>query len=210
MKDIIKTFFRQFRYTKSFSQFGEDVVIQSLFRDKNKGIYVDVGAYNPILYSNTHSLYLKGWHGLSIDPNPNLKGLYKIFRRRDIFANFAVSETGTKKYFMFSDGAYNTLDNRVAEDLKSRKYPSFLGTKEIQSLPLSEIIKKYKISHIDYMNVDVEGLDLQVLKSHNWSIKPKVISVEDSNKEGIGSFLSQHGYELAAYVGKSLIFKLQK
>ncbi|MFC1731686.1 FkbM family methyltransferase [candidate division KSB1 bacterium] len=208
MIEVIKTFFRQFKYTKSFSQFGEDVVIQSLFRNKKNGIYVDVGAYQPILYSNTHALYLKGWHGLSIDPNPSFKILYKIFRRRDTFANFAVGDATKHKYFMFSDGAYNTLSEVVAKDLMSKKYPSFLGTKEVNSLPLSEIIKKYKITHIDYMNIDVEGLDLEVLKSHDWSIKPSVISVEDSDKEGIGSLLSQHGYKLTAYVGKSLIYKL--
>ncbi|NQV93126.1 hypothetical protein HQ403_01355 [Candidatus Kaiserbacteria bacterium] len=125
MQDFIKTFFRQFRYTKSFSQFGEDVVIQSLFRDKKNGIYIDVGAYNPILYSNTHSLYLKGWHGLSIDPNPSLKFLYKIFRRRDIFANFAVGDADIHKYFMFSDGAFNTLDENVAQNLMNKKISFF-------------------------------------------------------------------------------------
>ncbi len=210
MKDIIKTFFRRFRYNKSFSQFGEDVVIQSLFKGKKEGIYVDVGAYQPILYSNTHALYLKGWNGLSIDPNPNLKILYRIFRKRDAFANFATGDIGKNKYFMFSDGAYNTLNENVAKDLMSKKYPTFLGTKEIQSLPLGDIIKKYKISHIDYMNIDVEGLDLEVLKSHNWSIKPTVISVENSNKEGIDSFLSRYGYKLEASIGVTLIYKLNE
>lgn len=207
MKDIIKTFFRQFRYTKSFSQFGEDVIIQTLFKNQKKGVYVDVGAYQPLLYSNTHALYLRGWHGLSIDPNPNLKILYKIFRRRDIFANFAIGNARKNTYFMFSDGAYNTLDENIAQKLMSKKYPTFIGTKEIQSLPLGEIIKKYKIQHIDYMNIDVEGLDLEVLKSHNWSIKPTVISVENSSTE-IDSFLSQHEYKLAASVGVTLIYNL--
>ena len=208
MKDIIKTFFRQFKYTRSFSQFGEDVVINSLFRGKKKGVYVDVGSYNPILYSNTHSLYLKGWHGLSIDPNPKLTTLYKLFRRRDIFANFAIGDTQRHTYFMFSDGAYNTLDENIAKNLKNKNYPTFIGTKNVQSLPLGEIIKKYDITKIDYMNVDVEGLDLEVLKSHNWTIKPTVISVESSNKEGIDSFLSKHKYKLVASVGESLIYKI--
>lgn len=208
MKEIIKTFFRQFRYTKSFSQFGEDVVIQSLFRGKKKGIYVDAGAYQPILYSNTHALYLKGWHGLSIVPNPKFNILYRIFRRRDTFVNLAIGDTGKHKYFMFSDGAYNTLDEKVAKDLKNKSYPTFLGTKDVQSLPLSEIVEKYNITNIDYMNIDVEGLDLEVLKSHNWTIKPTVISVEDSNKGGTDSFLSQQGYTLVASVGASLIYKL--
>jgi len=57
------------------------------------------------------------------------------------------------------------------------------------------------------MNIDVEGLDLEVLKSHDWSIKPSVISVENSDKDGIESFLSQRGYKLVASVGKSLIYK---
>lgn len=208
IKEIIKTFFRKFEYTKSYSQFGEDVVVQSLFRGKKDGFYVDVGAYHPILYSNTHSLYLKGWHGLSIDPNPRLSILYKIFRRRDRFTNFAVGDTGEYMYFMFSDGAYNTLDESVAQNLMDKKYPRLLDTKKVSSLPLSEIIKMHNVTRIDYMNIDVEGRDLKVLESYDWSIKPKVVSIENSDKEGIDHLLSQYGYTLVAFIGKSLIYKL--
>ena len=75
MKDFAKTLLKLVlgRGTfRSYSQFGEDALVNSLFRNKKYGIYVDVGAYHPILYSNTYALYRRGWRGFAIDPNPSL------------------------------------------------------------------------------------------------------------------------------------------
>lgn len=208
MAEFLKIFLRQFRYTQSFGQFGEDALVQSLFRNTVDGTYVDVGAYHPILYSNTYALYRKGWSGIVIDPNPQFRNAYRIFRQRDTFENCAIGERGSRTYFRFSDGAYNTLEESVAAELQAKQYPSFIGTSGVASLPLRDIIRKHKIVHIDYMNVDVEGMDLYVLQSHDWSVPPTVISVEDSN-DAIGPFLAERGYVLSASIGKSLVFQIQ-
>ncbi len=51
----------------SFSQFGEDAMLQSYLRD-GPGFYVDVGSGSPTEGSNTYALYLRGWRGILIDP----------------------------------------------------------------------------------------------------------------------------------------------
>lgn len=56
----------------SYSQFGEDRIIEAFFGTQGKGIYVDIGCNHPISYSNTWKLYLRGWNGVCVDPNPYL------------------------------------------------------------------------------------------------------------------------------------------
>lgn len=99
---ILRTFFKQIlgKGTRvSYSQDGEDTLVASIIRDK-AGVYVDVGAYHPILYSNTYALYRQGWNGIVIDPNIALRPLYSIWRPRDIFVDSGVGVISeTRPYF---------------------------------------------------------------------------------------------------------------
>ena len=215
---ILKAFFRFF--TKrgsniSFSQNGEDAVVCALLRNVENGVYVDVGAYHPFLYSNTYALYRKGWKGVVVDPNKMMNILYKIFRRRDTFVNLGV---GSKKipqtYFMFSDGAYNTFDENVSVERKKMKHLSFLESIPVHVSPLSEIIKHSKLPRIDFLNIDVEGMDMDVLLSHDWVVRPRVIAVEDHKfsfsdpaQSTIYCFLTKKDYRLSSVTAFTLIFE---
>src|SRR3569623_976818 len=93
---------------RSYSQFGEDAIVQKILKKKN-GTYVDIGAYHPDLYSNTYAFYKRGWRGYAIDPNPRSKFLFRWFRPRDELIHSAVGEKGIKKYYEYSDPAYNSF-----------------------------------------------------------------------------------------------------
>ncbi len=200
----------------SYSQRGEDLLIQS--RNVRNGFYVDVGAYHPILYSNTYGLYKRGWRGLVIDPNITMLPLYSIFRPRDTFVGFGVgAEVESIIYYKFNDGAYNTFDKITAELYKQRRNLKFLGEQKIEIRPLKDILKENNVCKIDFMNIDVEGLDLVVLKSHDWSILPNVIAVEDSifnpdtpQKSEVYTFLREKRYTLISLSGETLIFEHEK
>src|SRR4051812_40394323 len=111
----------------SYSQDGEDMLIWSLLRGTT-GTYIDVGAYHPVLYSNTYGLYRKGWKGIVIDANDRFRPLYRLLRPRDRFIHAAVGKEEKKRtYYRYADGAYNTLDDREAEKLSARTYPRLLG-----------------------------------------------------------------------------------
>ncbi|MBP6946372.1 MAG: FkbM family methyltransferase [Candidatus Pacebacteria bacterium] len=203
---------------KSYSQEGEDVLMRGLLSEVgNKGIYVDVGSYHPIQYSNTYALYRRGWRGFVIDPNSNLKLLYWYFRRHDRFINVGVGEQSEEdaEYYRFTDGAYNTFDATEAEVTKQRQYPVFMGKSIVPIIPLSKIVNDYQIKKIDLLTIDVEGMDLQVLRSHDWSILPTVVIVEDNslrveefNKSEVFIFMHAKGYSLEAVVARTLIFKI--
>lgn len=219
VKDYIKTIIKLvlgYGVRKSFGQFGEDAFIQSLLKDKI-GIYCDVGAYHPVLYSNTYGLYRAGWKGLVIDPNVSLRPLYTLLRPRDRFISVAIGQGGTRTYYMFSDGAYNTFDVQEAERCRMFRWLSLISTCPVQVRPLKEILKENNIQELGFLNIDVEGEELAVLESHNWSIRPEVIAVEDSNfnadapeQSPVYTFLRSKDYVLRGFSGLTLIFTPEK
>ncbi len=176
----------------------------------NVGIYVDIGAYHPKLFSNTYLFYKKGWSGICVDPNPEIGKMFAMTRPRDIFLNVGVGEKKQKnkksknpkkelsgwipgqarndmgkymEYFMFDDGAANTFSVEQVEKNQAvgRK---LLGTKKVKTESLENILDKYlpKGEKIDLLSVDVEGMDLEVLKSNDWKkYRPRVIICEDLN-----------------------------
>ena len=96
----------------SFSQFGEDLVLESLFelRGINKGFYVEVGAFDPLLLSNTYFFYKKGWRGICIEPNPISIEKMKSRRPGDIHLNLAVSNHPGKAQFLCDEAKSGILD----------------------------------------------------------------------------------------------------
>ncbi|HWB33883.1 MAG TPA: FkbM family methyltransferase [Candidatus Paceibacterota bacterium] len=198
---------------KSYGQFGEDALVQALLRG-NGGTYVDIGAYHPTLYSNTYALYKRGWRGIVVDPNKDMAGLYKTLRPRDRFVHAAVGRAGTGIYYRFSDAAYNTMSAEEAEKRKHDPKLQFLGTAEVPVKPLSEVITLVPNRSVDFLNIDVEGKDLEVLESHDWNVRPSVIAVEAGGfnpdtpqSSRIYAYLHSHGYSLVGLAGMSLIFR---
>lgn len=199
---------------KTYSQFGEDAIIGALMRYITDGFYVDIGAYHPILYSNTYALYRRGWHGIVIDPNARLAALHKSLRPRDIFiANAVGHEANSLPYYCYADGAYNTLDHDRRQTLAAEGIEP-KETIDVPVRPLSDILSRAKVERIDFMNVDVEGLDLEVLESNDWlRCAPRIIAVEDhafnithSDSSPIYRYLSERGYTLKGLAGLTLIF----
>ena len=89
-------------------------------KDKDKGIYLDVGCFNPFMYSNTCLLYKKGWRGINIDINPTSIDLFNIARPNDF--NICTTVNDEKKSFeVYQDDPFspvNTLDKKFYESLE--------------------------------------------------------------------------------------------
>lgn len=203
MKDIIKTalklVFRRGSFI-SYSQFGEDAIVASLVRGRKDGVYVDVGAYHPHLYSNTYAFYRLGWRGLVIDPNPRLKRLFSIFRPRDTFVLGGVGQRGLRRYHMHEDGAYNGFSGQeIASPL--------IGVRDVMVEPLGDILRRYHITRIDLLSIDTEGMEEEVLGTYDWAILPDIIIIEGQQDAPAAALLVERGYTLAACSGLSLVFR---
>lgn len=174
---------------RSYSQSGEDMILRQLFDDKKKGFYVDVGAYHPKVFSNTYYFYKKGWRGINIEPNRKGWEALERVRVRDINLNLGVGKE--KKMGICDDGARSKLVKGDGVKVKT----------------LEGILDEYlpKGVEIDFLSVDTEGMDEEVLESNNWNkYFPDVVLVES---EGGRKLLERKGYVLVGLTGLTKIYK---
>lgn len=201
----------------SYSQNGEDIILAALFGKKMRGFYVDVGAHHPERYSNTRLLYKRGWLGVNIDPDPDAIRLFKKRRPRDTNLCVGISrERGEKRFFVFADPAVNTFSPEMAAEWQAGGDIALNKTVFIKTMPLREVLAEAipTGTHIDFLNVDAEGLDREVLESSDWErFRPHAIAIEAHGfradaPEGsaVYRFLRGKGYTLHAVMKFSLIF----
>ena len=203
----------------SFSQEGEDICLLELLHGKSPGFFVDVGAHHPQRFSNTYTLYLRGWRGLNIDPLPGSAEQFRRVRPGDISIEVGVAmERARLTYHQFDEPALNTFSPKLAAQRESEVGVRSCGTREIDTVPLVELLNTYlpKEKRFDVLNVDVEGLDLEVLQSNDWRIyRPRFVLVEDLGSvlrrnprdSSVVSFMNQRDYELIAVGRRTLFFQ---
>lgn len=198
--------------TPSYSQEGEDLVLCRLFEHRSSGTYVDIGAHHPHRFSNTALLHRKGWRGINVDARPGSMKAFKRARPHDINLEIGVSEeSGPLTYYMFRESALNTFDACIARK-RERAGWALAGQSEVQCLPLAKILAhslpKLPATSIDLLSVDVEGLDLQVLRSNDWArYVPRVIVLEIAD-QGISGCLDAAATRYLGTVGYRPIAKL--
>lgn len=176
-----------------FSQYGEDAMLFIAMKPSRKGFYVDIGAYAPVDGSNTFKLYMQGWRGLTIEPNPKVERAFCTVRGGDKHLTMGVSKTpATLKYYEFEISMLNTLSEERAKLLQSEGYV-FTRTRDIACEPLADILEQHAPGkHIDLLSVDCEGFDLDVLQTIDFvKQRPTVVLVEDL--EGFGNFRERSG-----------------
>jgi len=208
---------------KSYSMYGEDIIIDKFFKKKQNGFYIDIGCYHPIDGNNTYLLYKKGWNGINIDINQLSVDLFKIARKDDLNINTAISNTSkkVKLYYRKKINMLNTIDRKFAK----LNFKKGFKTKTINSNSINSILKKtkYKNKKIDFLNLDIEGNELKALLSLNFKkYRPRLICIEIHNLKStkdiidyykhnpVYKFLKKKGYRLFWNNGFSFIFKISK
>ena len=223
LKLLYYSFYRPkiFFSKKNYSVFGEDKFIERYFRNKPKGFYIDVGCYHPLDGNNTQLLYKKGWNGINLDINYYSIELFNFLRKRDINIHSGISNKKDRltMYYRKEINMLNTLDDKIAK----KSFRNGYKKKNIQVNTLNYFISKYfkKLDMIDFINIDAEGLEFNVLKSLNFKIyKPKLICVEihnikkmfDTNYKYLKTnstynFLVKKGYKIVWKYEYSFIFE---
>ncbi len=170
---------RKFKYQKkSYSFNGVDLIVDYIFKDKEDGFYLDIGAQHPISNNNTYILFKRGWKGINVDLDKKNIDLFKIARPDDLNLNYAISDTEKQVdlFFYHDSSPINTLSKKVSDFQKA----SVRQVKKIRTTTLNNILEKIDLENrIDYMNIDVEGYEEQVLKGFNINkFKPYVVSIE--------------------------------
>ena len=218
LKSIISSFFNLdiFYSRRYFSQEGEDAILSKIFHDIVKGFYVDVGAHHPYRYSNTHLLYKKGWSGINIDATDESIQLLNLSRQRDTNIMALVGKNGEKAtFFQFLDSALNTTSKSAKKSVIGSGQSKLLKTTKITKVSLSSILKNHDVKHINLLNIDVEGSELEILSSLNLKryrpdfILVEIIGLNDNSKiknTDVGRYLYKKGYSLVASTQNSYLF----
>ena len=196
-----------------FSQTGEDELILR-WLPESYGVYIDIGAGQPVCGSNTYHFYKKGWKGICVDPITDNHRMLKFVRKRDTIIQCLVSTTkGKLSFYEFVPYEYSTTVPAIAEKLKVTQGVRFKHVLSLDVLPLSEFAPAMDPRFPTLLSVDVEGADLEVLKSNDWSkTLPRVICVEElesalvENKSMIRSYLESLNYTFIDKTFLSSIF----
>jgi FkbM family methyltransferase len=202
----------------AYSQDGEDMILRRLFERQKSGFYVDVGAHHPYRFSNTCYFYRRGWRGINIDPNPDAIEAFCRYRPSDINICVGVSDaSGSLSFHFFNEPALNTFDSDLAaERVRSPEY-HLLETRSIPVRRLDDLLIEHLRAHqqIDFLSVDVEGVDLSVLRSNDWGrFRPRILLVEAHQRavsaienDPINLFAVANGYQLIAKTLNTLIYE---
>ena len=184
---------------KSYAHTQEDLFILKEFQNKI-GFYVDVGCHHPTRLNNCHLLYKNGWRGINIDISEFSIKLFNLVRRKDINVNKAVSLEQKKVKFYY--------DKLISFYISLNKREELDRFNEIMSDTLTNIIDqtKFKDRKIDFLSIDTEGKDFEVLQSLNLErYDPKYICIEiysnddlnfDIKKDQVYNYLVKKNYIL--------------
>jgi FkbM family methyltransferase len=201
------------KFFGSFSQHSEDLIIAKLLKDVQNGFYVDIGANDPEVISNTRYFYDRGWRGINIEPHPEMYQRILEKRQEDINLNIGVaSEEGELIFYKLdkiNETAGSTFDKNVAEALTKKGYVISAEIK-MSVIPLSKVLRSHlNNKKIDFMSVDTEGFDLEVIKSNDWTtFRPKILIVETNiNKDQIIDFVLAQNYKIVYQNLANTIFK---
>jgi len=186
---------------KSYAMDKEDLAILDHLNNINSGFYVDVGCYHPIHRNNTYLLYKKNWRGINIDLSEFSIDLFNFLRPDDLNVVAAISNKKSKSniYYQKNLSQLTTL----SEQQSKKVFQGNIKIKEVETTTIDEILSKtkYANSTIDFLNIDIEGLDFEALLGLNFEkYDPKLICIEihDFRLEDskVYEFLKKRNYEL--------------
>jgi FkbM family methyltransferase len=162
----------------SYSQNFEDVVLDRVLRGTDRGFYVDVGANDPDVCSVTRHFYENGWRGINVEPGLVFDKLAAA-RPRDVNLQLAASDrAGDVPFYEFpgADGLAG-LSPEVPEQFRPLADRRFSRT--VRACPLRDILAEHAPPRIEFLSIDVEGHEREVLLGNDWDrFRPRVVLVE--------------------------------
>jgi FkbM family methyltransferase len=166
----------------SFSQYGEDMIVDGIFRMRRIVLptYLDIGANHPFFLNNTVFFYEKGSSGINVEANPFLISNFEKYRVRDRNLNVGIDKTeGELDFFIMEDDTLSTFSS-IEKDHLIRAGKALKEVRKIRLITVSKLLETYTNNVFpDFLSLDVEGFDLNILESIDYNkSSPKVICVE--------------------------------
>lgn len=184
---------------ESFSQFGEDVLVWKFFNNKTDGFFIEVGANAPVKFSQTWLLEKNGWRGILVEPLPAKCEALRAARKNSRIFQVAVGapeQRGETQFHVTTDDMFSSLHTRETG-------PAKIETVPVQVMTLDELLADAGNPTIDFLSIDVEGMELDVLRGFDIARhRPKLVLLEDHMKsQQLYRAMKKRGYKLVKRTG---------
>jgi len=197
-----------------YSQYGQDKwIAETLLPGIESGVFVDVGAYDGVTFSNT--LYLEerlGWTGLAVEPVPEIFEKLRRNRRCAVVNGCVASRSGKASLQVVSgypdmlSGLVDKYDPRHRRRIgrECRIYGGECREIEVSCYRLNQLLERYGIDYVDYLSIDVEGAEYSILSTFDFGCcNISVIGVENNYKDRrIPRLLGEKGFKFHSVVGE--------
>lgn len=167
----------------AFAQYGEDVNVMEMLRTlgRKQITYVDIGANDPVLHSNTYLFYRDGSSGLLVDANPEICKRIRAKRPRDVVENVGVAaKSGPPLTLNVMDlDGLSSLSSEWSDRLEAEGLAKKVKSFEVKVVGINEILEKFGRTEIDFASLDVEGLDFDVISAWDFDrFRPFIFCIE--------------------------------
>jgi hypothetical protein len=202
---------------ETYAQCNEDIIVEALLRarfhalgrDMSTVRYLEIGGNHPVQTSSTYLLY-RAWGGRGhiIEANAALAARLKVFRPRDVIVQTAVSDKADATV-SFHVHELDELSSLSADSIVSDVPGKVSRVETVPNLHINAFFAAYIDHPLDFMSIDIEGLDLPVLQALDPAYRPAVLQVECVQAallEKLLETLEPRGYALAARTDVNVIF----
>ena len=195
------------------AQHGEDMILWNFFERKESGFFIEIGAFDGVQSSNTYAFEKLGWKGILIEADPDKYKECIINRPESKVVHAAVGGPDAKGTITFhqvvsSEKWGGTLSFLQADERQIERC-NRLGTTineiEVPYHSFNDIFNGSDLPPIDFITIDVEGGELDVLKGldiNNYRLR--VIVVENNNRHKhnqVDDYLKRYNYHCRMSIG---------
>jgi FkbM family methyltransferase len=164
----------------SYAQRFEDLYLLRCFGDRPNGFYIDIGAGHPVADNVSFAFYLRGWNGITAEPNPHLAQLSRAVRTRDHVHQVLVgAAAGEAAFYLVED--FHGLSSMLAPNAEAAQAQFGKPSRKL-TLPvttLQDLCAQHAPACIDFLKIDVEGAEKEVLEGGDWKrFRPRVVMLE--------------------------------
>lgn len=200
------------------SQFGQDQFVAERLQFKRNGVFVDIGANDGITLSNSYFFEKKlDWTGVAVEPLPEI--FQQLSQNRNCkLAKICISNTSGIVNFLHCE-AYNGMLSGIVSKFHfkhghsiERANNATSGTNEIiqvDSMTPMQLLKEHTIDRIDYLSIDTEGGELDILQSFDLNaISVHFVTIENNHYDlKIRRYMRRRGFCLVAIAGVDEIYE---
>jgi FkbM family methyltransferase len=160
----------------SYAQNMEDYHLSRAFAGQERGTYVDVGGGHPVAGSVSFWFYKRGWSGVVVEPQGDLARLHRTLRPRDSIAQCLMGADNSERDFYVFDRLHG-LSTTVST--YARAASAQFRTERLPSMSLADLCRSHRLDAIDFLKIDVEGAEAEVIAGADWNrVRPGIVLVE--------------------------------